>query len=1220
MTLSSGTRLGVYHVIAKIGEGGMGEVYLARDTTLDRDVALKVLPDGFASDPDRLARFEREAKVLASLNHPNIAAIYGLEQGSDTKALVLELVEGATLADRLAEGALPIDDAWPIATQIVDALEAAHAQGIVHRDLKPGNIKVREDGTVKVLDFGLAKRLPDSGTAESQATTLDALTEAGRIVGTPAYMSPEQILGQGADARSDIFSFGVVLYELLAGAHPFLKGTTSDTMAAVLRDPPTPPSGRTNLGTYAIFDKLLAKEPGDRYQTAAEVHAEVRRLRDTNAGEAPVGAEGVLPLAGGERRTAFVGRETERAELEQRVDETIRGRGGMVLLGGEPGVGKTRLVEQVLDTAQRRRCLALTGRCYEREGTPPFMPFIETLEHYARRVQPGALRTALGEAAPELARLMPDLRRLVSDMPSPLDLPPEQQRYYLFKQYAEFLDRASRVTPLVVLFDDLQWADDATVQLLQHLAPQLGQMSILVLGTYRDMELDERPFAKTLETLTRKRLAQSMKVEPLPEAGVRALLAALGGPRPPDTLVAVIHRETEGNPFFVEEVFQHLKEEAALFDEEDRWRADLEVNTLNVPHGVRAVIGRRVERVSEESQRILTLGAVVGRGFSLALLEAVGEVTGDALLTALEEAEAHVLIVPVSTREAKWEFSHGLIRQTLAEELSVPRRQRLHLRVAEAIERTAGEALDTHASDLAHHFYEAGALGDAAKTVRFLTVTGERGLKVGAFEEALRNFELALSLLPEKDRAGKAKLLWKRGVAHRSALRWEDSIEEWKQAVSVYEELGDGEAAAVILSDLIQLLGWMARSKEAFDLAQRGLHLVGPEASAGRSRMLMAYGSFLPDAAESPAELTRADALKVDEMCSQAVAMADTLGDRRVRVDVRLYDAFHHFWRTRHRQQAEAAETAGELARANGDLWSLTDALTLSQLASVHLGRLDGVTRVEEEAERLAQRLGHVGAGYAQLVVRGQRDWLLTADLDQFEASVRQVLEVLAGAGMPYGSVYEAWLCHASVARGHWPEARDRAQQLVGREPLPGLWGGHNWSVLLLCECLLGHRETACALLDARRGMLPRGGQPNTVGSWAMLFASIEGLAELGEPEAAAELYPLTLEALETGTIVSIDARRLLQTVAGIAAAAGRQWEQAETHYQTALTQAHEIPFRSEQPEVRRWYAKMLLDRNAPGDRDKARTMLGEAVKTYEQIGMPRHVEMSLEMLRSPTA
>ena len=198
------------------------------------------------------------------------------------------------------------------------------------------------------------------------------------------------------------------------------------------------------------------------------------------------------------------------------------------------------------------------------------------------------------------------------------------------------------------------------------------------------------------------------------------------------------------------------------------------------------------------------------------------------------------------------------------------------------------------------------------------------------------------------------------------------------------------------------------------------------------------------------------------------------------------------------------------------------------------------------------------------------------------------------------------------MGRGARPRAGGRP---VGAVTV-ALGGGHNWGVLFLSECLLGHKETALALLDERRDLLPSAGYPNTIGAWTLLFATIEGLAVLGEREVAAELYLLTVEAIETGTVVSIDARRLLQTVAGIAASAGGQWEQAETHYQTALTQAHEIPFRSEQPEVRRWYAQMLLDRNAPGDRDKAHTLLGEAIETYQQIGMPRHVEMAQEMLK----
>ena len=235
MPLTVGSRLGHYEVTALIGEGGMGQVYQATDTKLNRQVALKILPEAFATDPDRLARFQREAQVLASLNHPNIAAIHGLEESDGIRALVLELVEGPTLADRISQGPIPVDVTLPIAKQIAEALEAAHEAGVIHRDLKPANIKVKDDGTVKVLDFGLAKAFqPDASDPNlSQSPTISltaAATQMGMVIGTAAYMAPEQAKGKVVDKRADVWAFGAVLYEMLTGARAFGGGDVSDTL------------------------------------------------------------------------------------------------------------------------------------------------------------------------------------------------------------------------------------------------------------------------------------------------------------------------------------------------------------------------------------------------------------------------------------------------------------------------------------------------------------------------------------------------------------------------------------------------------------------------------------------------------------------------------------------------------------------------------------------------------------------------------------------------------------------------------------------------------------------------------------------------------------------------------------------------------------------------------------------------------------------------------
>jgi eukaryotic-like serine/threonine-protein kinase len=281
LSLIPGTRLGVYDITAPIGEGGMGQVYRARDTKLDRDVAIKILPEAFAHDADRLARFQREAKTLASLNHPHIAGIYGLEESSGVTALVMELVEGEDLSQRITRGAIPLDEALPIAKQIADALEAAHDQGIIHRDLKPANIKVRADGTVKVLDFGLAKAMEPASAMSVNAMTSPTLsmhaTQAGIILGTAAYMSPEQAVGKPVDKRSDLWAFGVVVLEMLTGRPVFTGETVSHVLAAVLRAEPdwSALPAHTPASIWRMLRRCLDKDRRRRLDSAADARLEI---------------------------------------------------------------------------------------------------------------------------------------------------------------------------------------------------------------------------------------------------------------------------------------------------------------------------------------------------------------------------------------------------------------------------------------------------------------------------------------------------------------------------------------------------------------------------------------------------------------------------------------------------------------------------------------------------------------------------------------------------------------------------------------------------------------------------------------------------------------------------------------------------------------------------------------------------------------------------------
>ena len=910
-----------------------------------------------------------------------------------------------------------------------------------------------------------------------------------------------------------------------------------------------------------------------------------------------------------ESRQPFVGRQAEYDKLVARLDALAGGTGTLVLLGGEPGVGKTRLSEELLAEARQRGMVVLTGHCYE-EGQTPFAPFVEMLEQLLREMPADVLRQALGEDAADLARLVPKIRVVLDDVPDPAVLEPEQQRRVLFNAVLDLFRRLSVRQPVVMLLDDLHWADEATVGLLQHLTPHLSSMPLLGLGTYRDVELDVgKPFEKAMATLVRQKQAVRMSVRRLPETAVAELLTALGGSEPPASLIEAIFQETEGNPFFVGEVFQHLSEEGKLFEvaEAGVWKSNLTVDEFDVPEGVRLVVGRRLEHLSDATPTLLTAAAVIGRRFDLRLVDALSGLDDDAFLAAIEEAEAAKLIASERAgRETTCVFTHELVRSTLLAGLSLPRRQRLHAKVAETMEAVYATDLTTHASAMARHLYEAGAAADETKTVRYLTLAANQALETGAFEGALSNVDLALSLVPDADQARRADLLWTRGLARRSLGWWQEAIVDWETSLGLFETLGDLTTTTAVCQELAHLHLWNAQPTRGVATARRGLEALGPEASPDRCRLLGHLGWTLSSAC---------DVASADHTLRDARAMAETLGEPALLGEMLLLSSWHYQYCLCRGNMADAARRAVELLRPTRALGKLAGALANLQWSSVLIGRPEEVAHTEDETAALGERLGLLDTQMIALISTSLRDWMGKADLEAYDAYVRRLLTLTEQAGGGWVFSGEAWHAQTRLWQGRPQDARDRARASADHEPHGTVNTGMGWGMLFLCHCWLRDRETALVYLDRWHGGLPRTGTLHSAGSWDALFKVIEGLAMVGERDRAAELYPLMLEAIATGTVVTWDAGHLLETLAGIAAAAGWQWDAAEAHYQTALRLADEIPFISEQAEARYWYARMLVDRDASGDRDRAAELLETALTVYRKIGMPWHVERAEKLV-----
>ncbi len=520
------------------------------------------------------------------------------------------------------------------------------------------------------------------------------------------------------------------------------------------------------------------------------------RLHQVTASEVKEAAHVVTPHEG------FVGRDQEKLDIRMVLDRAATGTGGVIFLAGAPGIGVSRLASEVGAEARGKGWLVLNGRCLESDGEP-YQPFREVLEGAVATATAKTLHEAAGRHGPLLAALAPGLRHKVRAIGASSDIPADKVREALFKSVYDFLDGVQAGKPLLILLDNLHWADEATVLLLRDLAERIGGSHMVVIGTYWDAELDaNRPFATALSRMLRRRRAQRIALGRLSDHDVERMVAGLAEtPITPVQLIG-IQAATEGNPLFVEHSFLYLAESdrmlggagaQASFTEED----------LELAQSVRGLIGRRLHRLSEPAQRMLVAAAVIGRDFEVSLLEAFGELSGHELREALEEATRGHFIVATGTD--RYRFSHELVRQRVLSALPLPRIQAYHLAVADTLERVYGKAASHHAAEIAHHLYQAGTAADPSRTAKFVDEASRNALAVGAFEEALGLADSALQLLPSGRIRERAEALSTRATALWGMGKPDDARSAWNAAVERLEEAGDAKGVAAIHRQIARL-------------------------------------------------------------------------------------------------------------------------------------------------------------------------------------------------------------------------------------------------------------------------------------------------------------------------------------------------------------------------------------------------------------------------------
>jgi DNA-binding winged helix-turn-helix (wHTH) protein/tetratricopeptide (TPR) repeat protein len=939
-------------------------------------------------------------------------------------------------------------------------------------------------------------------------------------------------------------------------------------------------AARRAVGDTRAKARVIETVHGRGYRFVAE-------LREAAEGPAALPAGPEAPPPG----PAFIGRAATLARLERALDSARAGRGRLVLLAGEPGIGKTRTAEEIARIARERGAQVLIGRCFEGEGAPAFWPWLQVLRELVATPDPELLRSLAGEGAAELAQLVPELRTRLPALPPAAGLAGEQARFRLFDALAGLLRRRAQRGPLLLVLDDLHWADEASLLALEFLAPELRSAALLVIATYRDVEVRrDHPLSRVLGALARVPVCERIALRGLEPAEVAALVEAVSGQAPPDALAHTVHEMTDGNPFFVFEMARLLGEQGAR------------PSALALPQSVRDAVGRRLDALSPDCNEVLRTAAVLGRGFDVALLSRVAGRAPEELLDPLGEALEAGVLVEDGERLGRHAFAHALVRQTLYEELSAPQRVRLHRRVAEALEGAFAASDEPPLSEIAHHYFEAAPGGSAEQAITAAVRAAERAHALLAYEESARLYEQALEALaiaaPE-DAARRFELLAAAGAGHAAAGARDAARARFKSAAGIARGLGRADllARAALGYRGFGEMG-IPPEPETLALLEEARDALGERDPVLRSRLLSKLTGTAPYMLSmAQRELLSHEALALARASGDATALRDALSAR--------------YWAClgpdRVAERVALGEEMVSLGERAGDPFLVFTGH--EALFGVHLLRGDaaGADRALAECLRLADALRYRFVLFQARFFEGARA-ACAGDLDGAERIFRDALEIGRGR-VPFAQVtYDAHMLWMRFQRGDREGLAAHAPML---EALSGHWKGSE-TVTQAALALIALDEQREA--DARRifeGLAQKGFARLERDEHFLLTAAIlsDLILAFDDRERAAELYQALLPYAHL-----LAFHDLLRTFAGsvsgelgeLALVLGR-YDAGVAHYEEALARERAVGARAAVVSSQVGLARVLRARGGPGDGARAEALLAEVAADSEALGIRWH-------------